>query len=57
LTFLIEVPDFKSRTLSDEHVKHAWVTGETIDDYTFLDEIVKKRVQKGLDEIPSSNQQ
>jgi ADP-ribose pyrophosphatase YjhB (NUDIX family) len=50
LTFLVEAPDFKEPVLSDEHTKHEWITLENIDSYNFLDEIVKDRVRKGLEE-------
>jgi ADP-ribose pyrophosphatase YjhB (NUDIX family) len=50
LTFFVEAPGFKEPKLSDEHVEYAWVTQENIDSYNFLDEIVKNRVKKGLEE-------
>jgi 8-oxo-dGTP pyrophosphatase MutT (NUDIX family) len=50
LTFLVEARDFKEPKLSAEHVEYAWVTLENIDSYDFLDEIVKNRVRKGLEE-------
>jgi len=49
LTFLVEAPDFEEPKLSDEHLNHAWVTLADIDNYNFLDEIVKNRVRKGLE--------
>jgi len=49
LTFLIDAPNFKEPALSDEHTKYAWVTLKDIDSYNFLDEIVKNRVRKGLE--------
>jgi len=50
LTFLVEAPNFKEPVLSDEHTECAWVTLENIDRYNFLDERVKERVRKGLEE-------
>jgi nucleoside triphosphatase len=50
LTFLVDAPDFKKPKLSDEHIAYAWVTLADIDSYNFLDEIVKNRVRKGLED-------
>jgi 8-oxo-dGTP pyrophosphatase MutT (NUDIX family) len=49
LTFLVEAPNFGEPKLSDEHLNHAWVSLADIDNYNFLDEIVKNRVRKGLE--------
>jgi nucleoside triphosphatase len=49
VTFLIDALDFNEPKLSEEHIQHAWVTLENINDYKFLDEIAKSRVQKGLE--------
>jgi nucleoside triphosphatase len=50
LTFLIEASDFKEPILSDEHLKHAWVTLEDLDNYIFIDEVAKNRVLRGLED-------
>jgi len=49
LTFLVDAPNFKEPVLSDEHTRYAWVTLKDIDSYNFLDEILKNRVRKGLE--------
>ena len=48
LTFLIEPVDFKEPKLSNEHAKYAWVTLDTLDQYSFYNETLKNRVRKGL---------
>jgi nucleoside triphosphatase len=50
LTFLIDAPGFLEPILSDEHLKHAWVTLDNLDNYNFIDDISKKRVRKGLED-------
>jgi len=48
VTFLCSAPDFKAK-LSEEHKVFAWVTKETLDNYNFWHENIKKRVKKAFE--------
>ena len=51
MTFLIDAPDFREPKLSDEHVRYAWVTLATMDQYNFWHETIKNRIRKGLEDV------